>query len=95
MLSFAELPADRAQRLGKAACGSEDAGLVLGRDVDVVSKQSAKVLHLFRPQLHVVNESFRHAGNELARTILACIDGQTTDNLQTLVVPDTVVSPVR
>lgn len=75
--------------------GIEDAGLVLGRDVDVVSKQSAKVLHLFRPQLHVVNESFRHAGNELARTILACIDGQTADNVQTLVVPDSVVSPVR
>ena len=47
--------------------GIEDAGLTVGRDVDIVSKQSSKLLHLFRPAIHVVNEDFRWAGHELAR----------------------------
>lgn len=39
--------------------GIEDAGLKLGRDADVVSKQSSDLLHLFRRELLVVNENFR------------------------------------
>ncbi|MFI0847443.1 LacI family transcriptional regulator [Mesorhizobium sp. IMUNJ 23232] len=70
--------------------GIEDAGLTLGRDVDVVSKQSSDLLHLFRPQLLVVNENFRLAGAELARSVLGWIGGAAPGSLQTLAVPTTV-----
>jgi len=64
--------------------GIEDAGLVVGRDVDVVSKQSSKLLHLFRPAILVVNEDFRLAGRELARCVIGSINGQPASALQSL-----------
>jgi LacI family transcriptional regulator len=75
--------------------GVEDAGLRVGRDVDVVSKQSADILHLFRREILVVNEDFRKAGAELARIVLALIDGANPASLQTLHVPDSVLEARR
>ena len=72
--------------------GIEDAGLAVGVDVDIVSKQSSRLLHLFRPQLHVVNEDVRLAGSELARAVLGAIGGKPVGSLQSLSVPDTVIS---
>jgi len=73
--------------------GIEDAGLVLGKDVDVVSKQSSPLLQLFRPQMHVVHEDVRLAGRELVRSVLARIEGEDPRALQSLSVPDRVVAP--
>jgi LacI family transcriptional regulator len=73
--------------------GIEDAGLKLGRDVDVVSKQSSPILHLFRPEIHVVNEDFRLAGRELARSVLGWIGGKPPLSLQTLSGPQAVETP--
>ena len=73
--------------------GIEDAGLVLGRDVDVVSKQTSPLLQLFRPQMHVVNEDVRMAGRELVKSVLARIAGEDPRTLQSLSVPDRVVAP--
>ena len=70
--------------------GIEDAGLELGRDVDVVSKQSSEFLHLFRRELFVVNESFRLAGSELARSVLGWIGGAEPGSLQSLSKPGEV-----
>jgi LacI family transcriptional regulator len=70
--------------------GIEDAGLTVGREVDVVSKQSSKLLHLFRPAILVVNEDFRLAGRDLARSVLGWIDGKDPAMLQTLSVPTEV-----
>jgi len=70
--------------------GIEDAGLVVGEDVDIVSKQSSRLLHLLRPTIYVVNESVRLAGRELARTVLGAISGQPIASLQSLSVPKTV-----
>ncbi|TPK75604.1 LacI family DNA-binding transcriptional regulator [Mesorhizobium sp. B2-4-15] len=72
--------------------GIEDAGLKLGRDVDVVSKQSSELLHLFRHELLVVNEDFRLAGSELARSVLGWIGGAAPGSLQSLSEPKGVVS---
>ena len=72
------------------AAGIEDAGLTVGRDVDVVSKQSSKLLHLFRPAILVVNEDFRHAGRELARSVLGRIEGADSATLQSLSIPTEV-----
>lgn len=73
--------------------GAEDAGLVLGRDFDVVSKQSADILRMFRKEILVVNENFRLAGAELARLVMALIGGADPATLQTLHVPVTVLGP--
>jgi LacI family transcriptional regulator len=72
--------------------GVEDAGFELGRDLDVVSKQSADILQLFRNEILVINEDFRKAGGELARIVLALIDGADPAGMRTLFVPDRVVS---
>ena len=71
--------------------GIEDAGLKIGADVDIVSKQSAKLLHLFRPQLLVVNEDVRLAGRELARSVIGFIDGAPAPSLQSLSLPGPVL----
>jgi LacI family transcriptional regulator len=73
--------------------GIEAAGFVLGRDIDIVSKQSFRLLPLFRPELHVVNEDVRLAGRELARAVLGSIAGARLDTIQSLVVPSEVQSP--
>ncbi len=70
--------------------GIEDAGLRLGTDVDIVSKQSSKLLHLFRPQIYVVNEDVRLAGRELARSVVGSIDGALVPSLQSLSIPGPV-----
>ena len=72
--------------------GIEDAGLKLSEDIDIVSKQSANLLHLFRPQLLVVNENIRLAGRELARNVVGAIDGAPTEALQSLTQPGPVVA---
>jgi LacI family transcriptional regulator len=72
--------------------GIEDAGLVVGRDVDIVSKQSVKLLQLFRPKLLVVDEDFRLAGRELARAVVAAIDGRPAMELQSLSHPGPVLA---
>jgi LacI family transcriptional regulator len=69
----------------------EDAGLVLGRDIDVVTKQSSRLVQMFRRELLVVNEDFRLAGRELARAVLGRIDGRPVRDLQTLALPGEVV----
>jgi LacI family transcriptional regulator len=72
--------------------GLEDAGLKLGREVDIVSKQSSRLLHLFRPELHVVNEDVRLAGFELARAVTGSIGGAGVTSLQSLSMPPAVES---
>ncbi|MBE7184033.1 MAG: LacI family DNA-binding transcriptional regulator [Methylobacterium mesophilicum] len=67
--------------------GIEDAGLVVGRDVDLVSKESTPILKLFRSAIHVVREDFRHAGRELTRAVLGAINGAPLPTLQTLAQP--------
>mgnify|MGYP001812290609 CR=1 FL=1 len=68
--------------------GIEGAGLTLGKDVDVISKQSTNVLPWFRAGLHVANEDARRAGRELAAAVLRRIEGEDPKNLQSLSAPD-------
>ena len=58
------------RRLSRWSPAIEDAGLTVGEDIDIVSKQSSRLLHLLRPKLYVVNESVRLAGRELARSVV-------------------------
>ena len=66
--------------------GAERAGLVVGRDLDVVSKQSSfAYLSWLRPELHVIGEDFREAGRDLARSVLGLIEGAPVSQFQRLV----------
>ncbi|SDP85051.1 transcriptional regulator, LacI family [Phyllobacterium sp. YR620] len=67
--------------------GIEAAGLEIGKDVDLASKQSTDVLKWFRPQIIVFNEDVRQAGRELASAVLRRIAGINASELQTLSYP--------
>ena len=73
--------------------GLEEAGVVLGRDVDIVAKQLFSSLPLFRKQIHIVHEDVRDTGRALAKSLIGAIDGKPVDELQNLVVPTEVISP--
>lgn len=73
--------------------GIEEAGLTLGREIDIVSKQSFRLLPLFRPAIHVVNEDFRLAGRQLARSVIGAIEGAPMEGLQSMEVPFEVRGP--
>jgi LacI family transcriptional regulator len=70
-----------------AVVGAEREGRVLGRDFDVVVKESFGLLRMFRPEIQVVHEDFRAAGQGLAEAVLRAIDGVPAAELQYLDVP--------
>lgn len=75
--------------------GLESAGKRLGRDLDIVSKQSAEFLNWIRPEIYTVNEDVRHAGRELAKALIARIDGIAPELLQSISQPVwSAMSPV-
>lgn len=65
----------------------EDAGLRLGRDIDVVAKQTSKVFDLHRPRIDTIHEDINAAGQTIARALLKTIAGASPDSLQTLQQP--------
>lgn len=67
--------------------GIEASGKKIGKDIDVVSKQSADFLNWLRPEIHTMNEDIKLAGRELARAVLARIDGKAPGTLQTVSQP--------
>jgi LacI family transcriptional regulator len=100
----ATLLMERSSRPDGIVCGSgtaafalvkaiEQCGLALGREVDLVTKQSTQLVRMFRPELLAVNEDFRLAGRELARAVTGQIAGAPVRSLQTLAVPDGVDEP--
>ena len=79
-------------------CGSEDrclglvtglqaAGLRIGRDVDVVAKQTSDLLDYVAPPLDALTEDLGLAGAELVRLLMRSIDGDPVDELQMLEQP--------
>ncbi|MCQ1853830.1 LacI family transcriptional regulator [Neorhizobium galegae] len=67
--------------------GLEAAGKKLGHDVDMVSKQSADFLNWIRPEIYTVSEDIRQAGRELAKALMARIDGVGPELLQSVAKP--------
>jgi LacI family transcriptional regulator len=70
------------------ASAIDRAGLKLGEDVDLVSKQPADLMRFIRPQIIAMSEDFRLAGRELAKAVLARIDGVPADSLRSICLPD-------
>jgi LacI family transcriptional regulator len=67
-----------------AVAGAEDAGYVIGRDIDVAVKESFDLMQKFRRDIIVVHENFRLAGMGLARAVVGLIEGRPIRELQTL-----------
>ena len=63
-------------------------GRKLGRDIDMVSKQPANLLRFMWPEIMTVNEDIRLAGRELAKAVLARIEGVPSERLQSVSLPD-------
>jgi LacI family transcriptional regulator len=68
--------------------GIEAAGRRLGKDLDMVTKQSAEILNWIRPEIIAIYEDVRHAGRELARAVIARIDGADPEDLQSISRPE-------
>jgi LacI family transcriptional regulator len=67
--------------------GIEAAGKALGRDLDMVSKQSVPILNWIRPEIITAQEDVRHAGREMAKAVIARIDGVEPELLQSVSQP--------
>jgi LacI family transcriptional regulator len=68
--------------------GLEEAGQMIGIDYDVVTKQSSPFISWFRPQIIMINENHRLAGQQVARGVLGAINGKDVKSLQSLVGPE-------
>jgi LacI family transcriptional regulator len=64
--------------------GLEASGKRLGVEADMVSKQSAEFLNWIRPEIYTINEDIRQAGRELAKAVIARIDGVAPELLQSV-----------
>lgn len=73
-----------------AVYGAEQAGRVIGRDFDIVSKEALPFLHRFRKEIIVVQEDVGRAGNFLARAVMAAIERRAPEQGQFLDRPDHV-----
>ena len=70
------------------ASAADASGRRLGKDIDIVSKQPPTLLRYMRPEILTAREDLRLAGRELAKALLARIDGEAPERLQSLSTPD-------
>lgn len=52
------------------AAAASDEGLELGRDIQIVAKQTSSMFDLFRPQIDTISEDVEATGCALAEIIL-------------------------
>lgn len=76
-----------------AVAAAEQAGLVLGRDIDIVAKEAVRFLRRFRREMLIVTEDVGQAGDFLARAVVAAIEKNTDQKMQGLEVPTLVEPP--
>jgi LacI family transcriptional regulator len=67
--------------------GLREAGLTVGRDVDVIAKSISDVLDYFSPTIDSFYEDYTFSGEELARLLLKRIAGTPTRELQSIAEP--------
>ncbi len=70
-----------------ATLAAEEIGRVIGRDLDMISKESMPILKDFRRDILVVAENVTEAGQFLARAIIQAIDEPDKPPMQKLVAP--------
>ena len=67
--------------------GMADAGLRLGREYELICRQTTQLLPLLYPQIDTLGEDLVATGRELARLLIARVGGVPVDELQTLHAP--------
>jgi LacI family transcriptional regulator len=67
--------------------GLREAGLTVGRDVDVIAKSISDVLDYFSPAIDSFYEDYTFSGEELARLLLKRIAGAPIEELQSIAEP--------
>lgn len=67
--------------------GIEAAGLAIGKDVDIVSKQNVNILKKIRPEIVTMDEDIHLAGRELAMAVIQSIEKKPATDLQTIAYP--------
>ncbi|MGL3605498.1 LacI family transcriptional regulator [Rhizobium sp. G187] len=70
-----------------ANAGIEAAGKRVGRELDLVAKQGTPILKWVRPEIITAHEDVRQAGRELAKAVIARIDGIEPSLLQSISQP--------
>jgi LacI family transcriptional regulator len=70
------------------ASAIEASGRTVGGDIDMVSKQPANLLRFMKPEIMTVGEDIRLAGRELAKAVIARIEGVPSERLQSISLPD-------
>jgi LacI family transcriptional regulator len=68
--------------------GISDAGLTVGRDADIVTKQMSGIFSLVRPKVDVISEDIALAGKQMGELLLRRIRGERAEQLQVLQVPE-------
>lgn len=71
-----------------ATAALETAGRVLGKDIDLVGKQTSPLLHLFRPKILTYLEDITRAGQFLARAAIRAVEDPTAPPEQFLEIPE-------
>ena len=67
--------------------GLQEAGIILGRDIQLIYKQTSGILPTLFPQVDSIQEDVLAAGGELTRLLLRRIAGDDIGTLQTLAEP--------
>lgn len=70
-----------------ALAGLQDEGQAIGRDVDVIAKQTSQTFDFYRPRVDTIYEDIRAAGETLGQLLLRRIGGEEPGVLQVLQAP--------
>ena len=70
-----------------AITGQHEAGRVLGREYDIVAKQTSRLLTDIQPGVDTIYEDLTAAGEHLGRMLLRRIGGESAGSLQLLLQP--------
>jgi LacI family transcriptional regulator len=68
--------------------GISDAGKVLGRDADIVAKQTSSIFSQVRPKVDAIYEDTALAGLQMGELLLRRIHGERPEDLQILHLPE-------
>ena len=67
--------------------GLQEGGVVLGRELQLIYKQTSGILPTLFPALDSIREDVFAAGGELTRLLLRRIEGEAITDLQSLAEP--------
>ena len=77
-----ELSAASRRRRSASWLGLQDAGLVVGRDIDVIAKSTSDILDYVTPPIDSFHEDLLLAGETLAHFLMKRIGGVPAEELQ-------------